>query len=167
MPDNTTLAIFIEELKGFDQRMVNFSADCLHIIGEEYKLDFAMNIALEQSPDGSAMLPLKPMSKYPRKPQRDPANHILMDTDKLVQSFRFSRTGNKVTIYSEVDYADKQQSGDPSTNLPPRPFVGISARANRRIRDRLTPLQVDDWSAAFIDRVLDALDFATEDEDGT
>ncbi len=158
-----TLDVMVRDLENFGQNMLSVKREALTIIGEEYKLDFALGIGLEQSPDGSAFAPLLPQSMYPRKKTRDPANRILMDTDALIKSFRRSTTSDSATIYTEDPKASRHQEG--TTKMVVRPIVGFSRRANRRITQRLEALKTTDESIAFIECLVEALNGAEQTEE--
>lgn len=160
---HVTLDVMIHDLDAFAENMLSVKTQALTIIAEEYKLDFALGIGLEESPDGSPFAPLLPQSKFPRKKQRDPTNRILMDTDKLVKSFRFSRTPDSATIYTGDPKASRHQEG--TTRMVARPIVGFSRRANRRITQRLEALKTTDESIAFIECIVEALNGAEQTEE--
>jgi phage gpG-like protein len=160
---NVTLDVAIRELDKFSAEMGIFTRQILQIVATEYKLDFALGISLEESPDGVRFASLKPQSMYPRKKRRDPANHILMDTDQLVQSFRYKTSDRVALIYTSDRAAEAHQRGTP--RMVPRPIVGYSRRANRRIAEKLEVLKTTEERTAYIECVVEALANAEEEAD--
>jgi hypothetical protein len=160
---HVSLDVLVNDLENFPANMEHVKRNALRIIGEEYKVDFALGILIGESPDGSSFAPLLPQSKYPRRRQRDPANHVLWDKGDLVKSFRFRAPTDSVTIYTEDPKAEHHQKG--TTKMVARPIVGFSRRANRRIADRLEALKTTDESIAFIECLVEALNGAEQTEE--
>ena len=112
------------------------------VIGEEYKAEFKLALDEERAPGGKKHAPLKPASMYPRKKSRDPANHILKDTNKMYDSAdHASRRGETEIGFAAQDKRGRQyppyhQKG----NLPKmaeRVIVDESPHAAKKIRARL------------------------------
>jgi phage virion morphogenesis (putative tail completion) protein len=91
---------------------------------------------------------LSPQAGYQRTAtvRRTRASKILVDTGRLKQSVVVLaasadavRTRDQLTLVwgTRVPYARQHQQGDPSRNLPARPFLGVSRQAERRLQAEL------------------------------
>ena len=78
--------------------------------------------------------------------RRTRASKILVDTGRLKQSVVVLaasadavRTRDQLTLVwgTRVPYAQQHQQGDPSRNLPARPFLGVSKQAQQRLQTEL------------------------------
>jgi len=78
--------------------------------------------------------------------RRTKQSKILVDTGRLKQSVVVLaasadavRTHDQLTLTwgTRVPYAQQHQQGDPSRNLPARPFLGVSKQAEQRLRTEL------------------------------
>jgi phage gpG-like protein len=78
--------------------------------------------------------------------RRTRASKILVDTGRLKQSVvalaasaDAVRTHDQLTLVwgTRVPYARQHQQGDPSRNLPARPFLGVSKQAEQRLQAEL------------------------------
>ena len=78
--------------------------------------------------------------------RRTKQSKILVDTGRLKQSVVVLaasadavRTHDQLTLVwgTRVPYARQHQQGDPSRNLPARPFLGVSKQAERRLQAEL------------------------------
>ena len=91
---------------------------------------------------------LSPQAGFQRtaRVRRTRASKILVDTGRLKQSVVVLaasadavRTQDQLTLIwgTRVPYARAHQQGDPSRNLPARPFLGVSKRAEQRLQAEL------------------------------
>lgn len=91
-------------------------------IGEYLLLSHEERWDKQVSPDGEAWLPLS-AGYLARKPQNK--DKILVLYGHLRQ-LQYQATSNSLTLGTDKVYAATQQFGDPSRNIPARPFLGIS-----------------------------------------
>jgi len=93
----------------------------------------------------------RPVAGYQRtaRVRRTRQSKILVDTGRLrssvvtiAASADAVRTQDSVTLTwgTRVQYARAHQQGDPSRNLPARPFLGVSSRAYRKLVVELTSI---------------------------
>jgi len=91
---------------------------------------------------------LSPQAGFQRtaRVRRTKQSKILVDTGRLKQSVVVLaasadavRTQDQLTLIwgTRVPYAQAHQQGDPSRNLPARPFLGVSKRAEQRLQAEL------------------------------
>jgi len=91
---------------------------------------------------------LSPQAGFQRtaRVRRTRASKILVDTGRLKQSVvalvasaDAVRTHDQLTLVwgTRVPYARQHQQGDPSRNLPARPYLGVSKQAEQRLRAEL------------------------------
>ena len=91
---------------------------------------------------------LSPQAGFQRtaRVRRTRASKILVDTGRLKQSVVVLaasadavRTRDQLTLVwgTRVPYARQHQQGDPSRNLPARPFLGVSKQAKQRLQAEL------------------------------
>lgn len=109
----------------------------------------------QTAPDGNRWAPLKPATikakerrKYGKKSRtrsgrliaKTKANptDILLDTFALRDQISYSADGSGVRVGSPLVKARSLQLGYPERNLPPRPFLGLSAADEREIVEILS-----------------------------
>jgi phage gpG-like protein len=97
---------------------------------------------------GLRVIARQPQSGYQRSAvvRRTKGSQILVDTGRLRNSVISSAaTADAVRVQTQlslvwgtrVPYASQHQQGDPTRNLPARPFLGISAQAQTRLQQAL------------------------------
>ena len=64
---------------------------------------------------------------------------ILMDTGILRGSILFQGHENDARVYTETTYAATHQYGDPSRNIPARPFLWLKAETVETLRENYIP----------------------------
>lgn len=88
-------------------------------------------------PDGKAWQDLDFFTSLNRARRgRDP-DGILRDTSVLLGSIKFQVGSTEVEIGSDLIYAATHQFGDPSRNIPARPYLGVSTQDEQDIIDAM------------------------------
>ncbi len=81
-----------------------------------------VNFAKESSPDGQKWQDLKPATWLRKR-----SGSILREKSILVNSITHYPVGNDTWVVgTQIEYARSHQLGNPSRNLPARPFLGFS-----------------------------------------
>ena len=85
------------------------------------------------SPDGQAWLPLSDAYRNTKPKNKDK----ILILDGYLKNLYYQVNGNGLELGTDEKYAATQQFGDPSRNIPARPFLGISQDDKEEIIDIL------------------------------
>ena len=107
----------------------------LEMLGEEFvKLAQARIRTKKADPDGNKWAPWSPATRKARRKKGNASLGLLFDTKTLYNSITYKVTTNKVSIQTDVPYAQFLQNG--TTRMPARPFLGqgpAEDRATKRL----------------------------------
>ena len=105
-------------------------------VAETEVLDAKQRITFGKiDPDGRAWAPWRISTMRQRIRERNVARGLLYRTGRLLNSIKSRISGNKITIYTNTEYAGYLQRG--TTKMRPREILGFGQRSIDRIKQRL------------------------------
>lgn len=99
-------------------------------IGEYLLNAHRQRISLQQDPDGNPWTPLS--EQYQKRKKKNKDKMLVLEGD-LFRQFSYEVSPNQLEFMNNTIQAATHQFGDPSRNIPARPFMGLSEDDNTRI----------------------------------
>lgn len=127
----------IKDALGKYAKKISDSRDLMEELGEIIEEDIRHRIVkLKKDPDDKPWKPWKKSTRKARQKKGNAALGLLFDSGELAASITHKVTAkNKLQVGTDNPYAGYLNDG--TNNMPARPFIGISKRAQKGIDEAL------------------------------